>query len=82
MGRDKLRSPCAAKHTACVNLKHESAEEKTSTRREQKRRSVKKKKKENRFSVDEGAGAPHTIPVPLDPSPAGDAWGQRTERVR
>lgn len=32
--------------------------------------------------MDEGAGAPHTIPVPLGPSPAAEAWGQRTDKVR
>lgn len=31
--------------------------------------------------MDEGAAAPHTIPVPLAPSPAGEAWGQRTHRL-
>lgn len=39
------------------------------------------KKGESWFSGDEGAGAPHTIPVPLGPSPAAEAWGQRTDKV-
>jgi hypothetical protein len=66
---------------------HEPAEERTAkenpatgVKRREKRE--KRRKKESRFSVDEGADAPHTIPVPLAPSPAGEAWGQRTERVR
>lgn len=42
---------------------------------------MKEKKRESWFSGDEGAAAPHTIPVPLGPSPAAGAWGQRTDRV-